>query len=143
MFKSTFGGCLPAHIAELEQRFEVALPDDYKQFLLNSNGAQFEHNSFVVPDLGEEINFQVLLGCQLPRSLSIQSFSDEYAEDIPKGSIIIGADACSNFLILDCSDGGRVYYYDHRYLFDGTSDDENTFLLADSFSALLKLVKPL
>ncbi len=139
MIKHTFGKATDAQILEFEKRFKVVLPADYRQFLLTSNGAQLDRRIVVLQEIREEICPDVLFGFPPQCEGSLHSFNVEVADEVLEGAVVIGNDTANNLFVLDCSGSGAVYYNDGRHIFEGTSDENNTFLVAESFTEFLQL----
>ena len=67
---------------------------------------------------------------------------NEYKEDIPEHSLLIGDFQDGAFLLL-IPDGEYkgIYYYDHAYSFEQSDDHCNTYFLAETFSDFLDCIK--
>ena len=65
---------------------KMKLPKDYKEFLLDTNGGQFidEIHMFWVDELKENIGIDVLFGFNQVRSLCLNSWYNEYGEELSR-----------------------------------------------------------
>jgi SMI1-KNR4 cell-wall len=127
----------------LEKRLNVTLPDDYKEFLKSSNGAKIIDGYFYVRELEQEILMDVLYGINLKtRTLNLDFWHQEYGDEIPSDSLLIGGDPGGGFILLinDLKNNG-IYYYDHSYFFDQSSDENNTYLISRTFSLFLEMLE--
>lgn len=82
-------------IKDLEEKYMLTLPEDYKNFLKENNGGrcpsyEFE-NSIEIKNINEEINVAVLYGIKTGvKNSDIEDWTDEYLDDLFSNSIIIG-----------------------------------------------------
>jgi hypothetical protein len=72
----------------------------------------------------------------------IIEINEEYDDDIPKKSLLIGTDVGSGFILL-VADGENdgIWYYDHTYFFDKSNDELNTYVICETFSDFLKMLE--
>ena len=135
-------------IKDLEEKYKLTLPEDYKNFLKESNGGQspsyeFE-NSIETKNINEEINVAVLYGIKTGvKNSDIEDWTDEYLDDLFSNSIIIGDSLQHGFLIfwLSGDEDEGIYYYDDTYESESSTDDVNAYFLANSFSEFLSMVE--
>lgn len=121
-------------IINFENTFRFNLPKDYRNFLRQTNGGTFDGAPLKTGKLGDLL-VDCLFGLNLQDQLSLQFWNLELRSEIPEKSAIIGSDAGGGFLLLYPQDEqSNVYYYDHAYSFPTSSDEENTYLLAERFS---------
>jgi SMI1/KNR4 family protein SUKH-1 len=123
-------------IRAFEQRNGLTLPEDYRQFLLRHNGGRPEPAGSVIPELKEPILVGDFFGLTEDGSLSLQSYLDEYRDEMPDGWMVIATDPGAAFFVL----GTRpphvgVYFWDHQHFFSSSSEEENAYRLADSFQS--------
>ena len=115
-----FGKITKEDIREIEELFDVVLPNDYKKFLLKYNGGAVKLNEFnklFLDDANETVSIDVLYGIHTDKKASdIEYWTNEYAEDLFEKTIIIGDSIQQGFIVLVCdgSDNG-IYYYDDSY----------------------------
>lgn len=88
MFKK-FDGIIVDEVICYEETVKMKLPKDYKEFLLDTNGGQFidEIHTFWVDELKENIGIDVLFGFNQVRSLCLNSWYNEYGEELPEQNI--------------------------------------------------------
>lgn len=129
-------------INKFEVEIGFSLPEDYKNFLVNYNGGSFKESNFFVAELNEEIPLHVLYGLGVDKGLDLNTWYDEYEEDLIKGSIIIGHDFGSGIIVLinDLETKG-VYYWDHSFHFPKSNEEENTYKIANSFKEFIDELK--
>ena len=144
-----FGFANNGEILMLENEFEVVLPEDYKSFLLQENGGRntaYRYKNLVrIPQVSEEINIDVMFGVSTNvKNGDIKQWTSEYQDDLFPNSIIIGDTIQHGFIVFWLSkddNAGIYYYYDDTYEFASSTDDMNTYFLANSFSEFLNMVE--
>lgn len=131
------------NIASLEDEFSIELPIDYRNFLIENNGADIENGFFYVKEINQTIPMGYFFGIDAKqKAADIVRINKEYGDDIAESSFLIGNDIGSGFLLLvfDGENDG-IWYYDHTYFFKGSTDELNTFFIAESFSDFLKILE--
>ena len=143
-----FGFANNGEILMLENEFEVVLPEDYKSFLLQENGGRntaYKYKNLVrIPQVSEEINIDVMFGVSTNvKNGDIKQWTSEYQDDLFPNSIIIGDTIQHGFIVfwLSKDDNAGIYYYDDTYEFASSTDNMNTYFLANSFSEFLNMVE--
>ena len=143
-----FGFANNGEILMLENEFEVVLPEDYKSFLLQENGGRntaYRYKNLVrIPQVSEEINIDVMFGVSTNvKNGDIKQWTSEYQDNLFPNSIIIGDTIQHGFIVfwLSKDDNAGIYYYDDTYEFASSTDDMNTYFLANSFSEFLNMVE--
>ena len=143
-----FGFVNNGEILMLENEFEVVLPEDYKSFLLQENGGRntaYRYKNLVrIPQVSEEINIDVMFGVSTNvKNGDIKQWTSEYQDDLFPNSIIIGDTIQHGFIVfwLSKDDNAGIYYYDDTYEFASSTDNMNTYFLANSFSEFLNMVE--
>jgi cell wall assembly regulator SMI1 len=127
-------------IADFEKKAGFKLPHDYKQFLLDHNGGVPENTLFDIPDCASAALIGHFLGLERPKE-SISFWMNELSDDLPEGFMPIGFDPGGNVILMDITDEGTIYYWDSARHFPQSTDDDNTFWIANSFTDLLKNLK--
>ncbi|WP_210367046.1 SMI1/KNR4 family protein [Bacillus sp. REN3] len=131
-----FGRATEESIEELEELIGFPLPDEYKKFLSEYNGgtSKVRYSKFFVEELNQEIPLDVLYGIDVKRTFDLSVCFEEFEEDLLPNSLIIGDDPGSGLIVLitDAENYG-VYYWDHSFYFPQSSEEENTYKIADSF----------
>jgi hypothetical protein len=144
--EGSFGTVSSEQIGEYEHRLCVSLPQSYRQFLLADNGGYPVPNRLLVPECGETL-VDVLYGMReegQPYDLLSEQEQVRDFGQIPEGWLRIGHDPGGNSLLL-CTEGekcGQVYYWDSAAFFEGSSDEGNTYPVAESIQALLASLTP-
>ena len=139
------------NIKLLEKRFDIKLPVDYKEFLVTQNGGRnlsytFE-NSIKIDQIDEVINIETMFGINTGiKNADIEQWTEEYRIDIFEHSIIIiiiGDTIQHGFLLFWQSgdDNEGIYYYDDTYQLEASSDENNAYFLAKSFSEFTDLIQ--
>ncbi|MCC5803760.1 SMI1/KNR4 family protein [Rossellomorea vietnamensis] len=133
---SAFGKASDESLEKLEELVGFSLPNDYKEFLKEYNGgtSKVRYSKFFVNDINQEIPLDVLYGIDVNSTFDLYECNEEFEEDMVPNSLIIGDDPGSGFIVLitDPENYG-VYYWDHSFYFPQSSEDENTYKIADSF----------
>lgn len=140
-----FGKITKDDIDEIEELFDVVLPNDYKKFLLKYNGGAVKLNEFnelFLDDANETVSIDVFYGIHTGSKASdIEYWTKEYAEDLFEKTIIIGDSIQQGFVVLVC-DGfnNGIYYYDDSYCFDSSNDESNVYFIANTFDEFWKVL---
>lgn len=140
-----FGKITKEDIREIEELFDVVLPNDYKKFLLKYNGGAVKLNEFnklFLDDANETVSIDVLYGIHTDKKASdIEYWTNEYAEDLLEKTIIIGDSIQHGFIVLVCDGSNNgIYYYDDSYYFDSSNEENNVYFIADSFEEFWEIL---
>ncbi len=136
MFKQ-FGGEISDKIEEYESIVNMKLPNDYKQFLVNTNGGQFvnEFHTFWVKELKQDIGIDVLFGFDNLRSLCLTNWYEEYIEDLPENTIIIGNSINAGLILLIWQDDWKgIFLWDHCLDLKQSTEEDCLYRIADQFN---------
>lgn len=127
-------------VETLEEKLRIKLPENYRTFLIETNGGTLS-NSILELDRPGDLLIDCFFGFNEEDSLSINYWIENFSDEIPEGSLIIGSDAGGGFLLLCTKEEEGIYYYDHSYSFQSSSDNENTYYVCAKFTDLtLKLI---
>lgn len=136
-----------ASVHELETRLGRGLPEDYREFLLSTNGGVPQEQDLAKPaHLGIIVNGFFSLDLA-DSDLSMDDALTAWTGRYPDGYLPIARCEGSNLLLLDLrvASAGRVVYWDH----EGEADDDepprddNLTDVADTFSELLDMLETL
>ena len=144
MFKQ-FGGKNFHKIEEYESIINMKLPNDYKQFLVNTNGGQFvnELHTFWVEELKQDIGIDALFGFDNVRSLCLTSWYQEYIEDLPESTIIIGNSIIAGLILLIWQDDWKgIFLWDHCLDLELSTEEDCLYRIADQFNLFYRLLFP-
>jgi cell wall assembly regulator SMI1 len=127
-------------ITAAESTLSVRFPEDYRRFLLEHNGGATVPNGILV---GEVNQFAIV--DRLFDVAYILSYFEEVRDELAQGLVPTGVDPGGNMLLMDLSENGQasVYSYDVYRVFKESTDSENTYLGAKSFSEFLNMLRPL
>ncbi len=127
-------------IAKLESSLRIVLPNDYRRFLLAYNGRVPTPRRFVIVGCNGEALVDILLGVNTLNDIA--DWVKELRDDLPNGFIPIGFDPGGNALLLDTTDGeGVVYYWDSGRHFLTSTDEENSYRIAGSFTDFVVCIR--
>ena len=116
------------------------LPDDYFNFLVQNDGAIIDEAYFYVKDIEEYIMFDLFYDIEE----CIETYQ-EFSEDFPDKSLVIGADPGGAMLLLVTEDVGDfskgIYFYDHSHFFEASNTDCNTYFVCDTFSEFITILE--
>jgi len=129
-----------ADVQRSEGDLGLIFPLDYRRFLLNFNGGNPVPNYLLIPDLNEKVVVECFLGIGRPHFDLIKWTAEvRHSLDLPDEFIPIAFDPGGNNLIMKSADYGspEIYYWDSGRHFNLSTDDENAFFVADSFTELL------
>jgi hypothetical protein len=130
-------------LAKFEKVINFNLPMDYRKFLIEHNGCIFEEHSeqtvyLNVSKLEQRIPIDILLGIHSKKHIDLRSWNDEYNCSLLPSSIIIGLDPGTGFVTLLCDPANAgVYYWDHSLNFNQSTEESNTYKIANSFTEFL------
>ncbi|MCD6049056.1 MAG: hypothetical protein K0Q55_459, partial [Verrucomicrobia bacterium] len=139
---SPYGRLNAARVAKFETILGFALPADYRDFLLTCNGGKFHGATLLIPGLDEKVALDVFLGLDLEQGLNLDEWNLTMRKELTDGSLIIGTDPGGGFILLSAYPSwAGIYYWDHAFWFEKSSHQNNIYLIAESFTALMAMVK--
>ena len=116
------------------------LPDDYFNFLAQNDGATIDEAYFYVKDIEEYIMFELFYDIEE----CIETY-EEFHEDFPDKSLVIGADPGGAMLLLVTTEVGDfskgIYFYDHSHFFEASNSNCNTYFVCDTFSEFITILE--
>jgi hypothetical protein len=139
-FQSCFDRVSEDHIAQFEARIGATLPDSYKEFLLTWNGGEPSANVFTIADCDQSAILDLFYGIADSRQPGdLETERANRLDDLPDWLLPIGHDPGGNCILLATSgeNRGRVYYWDSRRFFECSTEEQNTYLLANTFGEFL------
>jgi len=136
-------------IADIERTYRLKLPDDYRQFLLTTNGGHSrdyldEEGLIIDKDYPEDtVSVKDFLGWNDPISAcSINYWMGEYGDELigdAADTLLIGYAHETGFFVLKCTENNQeVYYWDDCREFEFSSDEANAYWVADSFTEFIE-----
>lgn len=141
---NAFGKATEESIEEIEEFLGFPFPEDYKKFLSEYNGgtSKVRYSKFFVKELNQEIPLDVLYGIDVKRPFDLSVCCEEFEEDMLPNSLIIGDDPGSGLIVLITdTDKYGIYYWDHSFYFPQSSEEKNTYKVADSFKEFINGLK--
>jgi cell wall assembly regulator SMI1 len=145
--EQTFPPISPADLDEFERAEGVALPPEYRDFLLRNNGGRPADNIVDVPNL-DEVAVNHFFGLRPGEMYDLRRERAMYEGRVPPGTIPIGDDPGGNLFLLSLADDskGAVLFWDHEEepVDEATdwSDFENVYAIAGSFDEFLASLRP-
>lgn len=139
----TFGNLNESDLNSLEDELGISFPTDYKEFLSKTNGGCPKNNYLVlnVPSLKEELLINFFLGVNDDENFNIISWNNDFKIEMPISTFIFGVEYGGGmFIQITEGDDKGVYFWDSNFSLPVTSNDENVFYIADTFSDFLALV---
>lgn len=132
-----FGKLTLSQIKNIETSLHIELPPDYKQFLLDFNGGIPKDNylTLTVENLDKKPILGVLFGINEDSNFDLIDWNSEYKSDMPKSTIIIGADYSSGLFVMMDNEYNGIYYWDN------SKDGNNVYFIAPNFINFMKLWK--
>ena len=132
-----------SNVEKVEKELKIILPKDYKDFLIENNGAIVEDGFLYVKDIEQTVSMGYFYGVDTAKGYAdIIDINKEYADDILENSILIGSDEGEGWILLICDgENDGIWYYDHSYFFEQSTDALNTYFICDTFSEFIKLLK--
>lgn len=124
-------------ITEFENRCNINLPNEYKDFLLRYNGGYPKASTFKISDEYGESVVNKFYGIGNMKG-NLDKVYEILDGELPEGFISIGSDPGGNEICIGIDEKyyGKIYFWIH----DMESDEElsNMFFLADSFTSFFE-----
>lgn len=105
-------------LASIEEKYTCQLPDDYRRFLLQNNGAFPSPDCVTFKEAGRDTASDVF--CYLAIGderawASMEWHYETYSGRIPQDTLPVARDSCGNLWLLSTrsEDAGSVYFWDH------------------------------
>jgi hypothetical protein len=127
-------------IQQFENRFGASLPEDYRAFLLQTNGGYPDPGGFAIRGTSDVSQVSRFLALDGERWDDIEVYQDRYDGRIPAGWLPIGYDDFGNLLLLglEGANRGRVAFWDHELERDDPVDADTPLTrLSSSFSSFV------
>ena len=129
-----------AKALDFQEFLDFTLPDDYFNFLAQNDGATIDEAYFYVKDIEEYIMFDLFY--DIEKCIKIY---EEFSDDFPDKSLVIGRDPGGGMLLLVTTDVGDfskgIYFYDHSHFFEASNSDCNTYFICDTFSEFITILE--
>ena len=138
-----FGNNSEVEINKLEKDNKIELPKDYKDFLINCNGANTGANivCFKAVKLEEDIPLGILYGIGLSRGLNIQEWNNEYKEELPKRTLIIGhAMGSGTILLIHNRIRKGIFFWDNCLDYPSSTARNCLYKVCGSFQEFIELL---
>jgi hypothetical protein len=132
--RQPYGPIDEAALARFEVLLSAAIPQDLRQFLLESNGALF---SRVEVEDADTSALDAVLGLHAgPILLRLDWMNHQFAGLIPDSMMVLGTSPYSDYYAISLSgpDTGAVYFVDHEQL---PATRDSMLRVAESFTALM------
>ena len=148
--KNPYGETSREEIQQFEARWKVKLPEDYKLFLLESNGGAPTPRTFHVPRWeleGSALDF--FHGFHDEPYSRLERAFEVYTDRIPADLLPIGRDAFGNIVCIGWKGKrkGKIYFWDHEDELDENGlfvqDYRNVYLVANSLQEFLDKLEEL
>jgi hypothetical protein len=131
------------NLEKIENEFSLILPKEYKDFLIDNNGAEINNGYFFVKEINQLISMGLFYGVDLgKKGADIFYINNEYNDDIPENSLLIGGDDGGGWILLICDgENDGIWYYDHSYFFEQSTDELNTYFICETFTEFLEMLE--
>ena len=142
MFKE-FGGEISTDIADYENKVKMQIPCEYKEFLMRTNGGQFvdEVHTFWVNELKQEIGMDVLFGFNHTRSLCLTEWYEEYSDELPENTIIIGNSINAGLILMIWQEEWKgIFLWDHCLDLEQSTEEDCLYRIADRFDLFYNML---
>ena len=131
----------PERINALEKRCSIVLPEDYRTFLVNTNGGKPVERKFAFIENGRQTHSGVncfFADCENQMN-GLDSILKIYAGRIPDSFFPIATDSFGNLILMSCRNNDRntIYFWDHEKENDPPSL-ANMIPVANSFSEFIE-----
>lgn len=145
------GSLTIAQIEEVEKELGHKFPDDYKKFLMKTNGGRIVylnneevdiHDFYVYPIDEEDVCVDSIYGVGEDASDLLITFNKEYGKEID-GCIIFGDTLSHGFMIYDylgvLEDKGGIYFWDDTWTYELSNEECNLYYVTKNFNDFLEL----
>ena len=130
-------------IFDFEKKYDLHLPDDYRSFLEEFNGGiSKEHKTFHIDKLNADIELDSLYGINQEKEwLDIGFWMEQFADELPENSVIIGGDVSDSMIVLLNSENEKgVFYWDSSCIFEQSNEDSNAYYIAATFTEFINMI---
>lgn len=137
---NTFGKCTENQILEFEEKYRVNMPNSLKSFLMETNGILLDDGICIsIPSVSESIYVDALFGIGIENKwLSMDYWHQQYGDELPPGTLIIGSDIMEGFiLILNVPGNSGIYYWDDKLNLSESTTASNCYYICDSVEELI------
>jgi len=127
-------------LVQVEALAGCPCPPDYRRFLLQFNGGKPSPAKFSIPEYDYDVTVDLFFHVDAAhRSCDLCYCLREFDGDMPERFVPIGRNPGGNILLMDLSEDGKspIFYWDVSNFHPSSSDEGNTYQIADSFSDLL------
>ena len=144
-FKTSGVNFSDAALRAFELNNDLNLPGDYRDFLVRHNGRCPSPNACWVAGIKDFVLVDELYGITRDDKSDLQFWIEEYGDEMPKGSVIVGGDPGGAMFILGTLAGSKgVYLWDHQHRYTGSSEENgNTFFIAETFTTWIQTLQEL
>ena len=141
-FEFTFEKISLAEIETFEQTYDIELPEEYKRFLLSTNGGKTVNYKFETKDQTIASYMMLFLPLSLKNENNVEHCFTNYnrTEIIPQDFLPIGLDPMNNLICLSVTSErkGKVYFCGLTYFKEQQAlRNESIRLIANSFDEFL------
>lgn len=133
-----------ANVEEFEQIIQTRLPGDYREFLIKSRGDGFAvtERNFTIQGMDEQFGIDAIFGFNEKRSLDLKSWYQEYQDELPEKSIIIGNSMGAGLIVLIWqADWKGVFLWDDALVLEQSTKEDCLYRIADSFKEFRKFLR--
>ena len=127
-------------IAKYEQKWDVKLPSEYKEFLLKYNGGYPSPDAFAIKEIEDESTVDRFLSIDAGPHSNLDKYVNTYSGRIPKDLFPIAHDPGGNLICIGIKGKNirKIFFWDHEFEVDeGEPDYSNVHLIADNLSHFL------
>lgn len=143
--QSSNGKLSEQELNAFQEKYHLDLPEDYKRYLRENNGGSTENVTvlFRAKRIKEWLSMGELFGVNHPvRGLSIETWQDEYDDELVENMVIIGALTFPGLLLLvNREDMKGVYLWDHTLEFETSTRKKCVYTVADTFDDFLNSLR--
>ena len=129
-------------VAALENQIGYDFPEDFRTFLLETNGGQpVKYHLVRIEECKDDVLMHVFLG--IGTTPSIEETLDNIGDELPDGFIVIASDPGGNKFLMDLSEGEPtpIYYWDRVRVFKKSKRKANTYEIASNFTEFMGMLR--
>lgn len=145
-FESSYTSVAIVEIAQFEAKQAINLPNDFRVFLLKTNGGKPKPHIFEYFRSNRSVHSSIrhFFSLDAASRYSFDKYLKTYKNRVPENLLPIATDYGSNLVCIAIKgeNYGRVYFWDHDFeVIDENPDYSNVYLISGSFLSFISNLK--
>ena len=138
-----YGKLSVAMVNQLDGILGFQVPQDYKDFLIKTNGGRFDfEDEHYIVIKNKKIWIDVFYGNKNNKRSSLLFWNNEYGDEIPENAVIIGDTQDHGFIVYMCAGAQKgIYFWDDLFSIESSScEGKNAYFIANDMNELLEKI---